>query len=184
MKFLLHLGYWAHVLLAKCRRWYLRAVLKSRFARFGRRFSFDPDGYYSFGNIEVGEDVNLGYRPLLMAGESRIIIGNHVMFGPHVTIVAGDHNTALGLGFMIDVKLKLPGNDRDVVIEDDVWIAANAVILKGVTIGRGAVVGAGAVVTKAVPPYAIVAGNPARVLRYRGSTEEIAAHGASLQARR
>ncbi|MDQ6795887.1 MAG: hypothetical protein M3067_13940 [Chloroflexota bacterium] len=52
-----------------------------------------------------------------------------------------------------------------VAIEDDVWIGANVVVLKGVTIGRAAVIGAGSVVTQDVPPYVVVAGNPARVIR-------------------
>jgi len=63
---------------------------------------------------------------------------------------------------------------RKVTIEDDVWVGHGAAILKGVTIGTGAVVGAGAVVTKDVPPYAVVGGVPARILRYRkanGDTE-------------
>lgn len=65
----------------------------------------------------------------------------------------------------IDQKLQ-------VIIGNDVWIGDNAVILKG-TIGDGAVIGAGAVVTKDVPPYAIVAGNPAKIIKYRFSQERI-----------
>lgn len=55
--------------------------------------------------------------------------------------------------------------EEPVIIEDDVWIGCNVVVLKGVTIGRGAVIGPGSVVTKSVPPYVIVAGNPARIVR-------------------
>ena len=56
---------------------------------------------------------------------------------------------------------------KPIVIGDDVWIGACAIILKGVTINNGAVIAAGAVVTKDVEPYAIVAGNPARIIKYR-----------------
>ena len=67
--------------------------------------------------------------------------------------------------------------DRDAEwthIGNDVWVGANAVVVKGVRVGDGAIIGASAVVTRDVPPYAIVVGNPARVLRYRFSEEDIA----------
>lgn len=69
-----------------------------------------------------------------------------------------------------------PAYDRfqpNLVIGNDVWIAAGAVVTRGVNIGDGAVVGANAVVTKDVPPYAIVAGNPAKIIKYRFSPEII-----------
>ncbi len=58
-------------------------------------------------------------------------------------------------------------DDNYIIIEDDVWIGANSVILPGVTIKKGAIIGAGSVVTKDVPQYAIVCGNPAHIIRYR-----------------
>lgn len=58
-------------------------------------------------------------------------------------------------------------------IGHDVWIGANSVVLKGLTIGTGAIIGAGAVVTRDVPPYAIVVGNPAKLLRYRFAAEDM-----------
>lgn len=62
---------------------------------------------------------------------------------------------------------------KSVVIEDDVWVGLNAIVLPGVTIGRGAIVGAGSVVTKNVPPYSIVAGSPAKIIKKRFSEEQI-----------
>lgn len=58
-------------------------------------------------------------------------------------------------------------------IGNDVWIGANTVILKGITIGNGAIIGAGSVVTKSIPPYAIAVGNPAKILKYRYTKNEI-----------
>jgi chloramphenicol O-acetyltransferase type B len=66
-----------------------------------------------------------------------------------------------------------PSTRGDIVIGNDVWLGYGSLILSGVTIGDGAVIGARAVVTKSVPPYAIVAGNPARLLRYRFSQQDV-----------
>ncbi len=71
---------------------------------------------------------------------------------------------------------KRPSDDPGVVIEDDVWIGTRAIILAGARIGEGAVIAAGAVVNSDVPPYAIAAGVPARVLRYRWDETTIAEH--------
>ena len=61
----------------------------------------------------------------------------------------------------------------DIILEDDVWIGHSAIIMSGVTLGQGSIVAAGAVVTKDVPPYAIVGGNPAKIIKYRFEREVI-----------
>jgi len=162
------------------RVWFrLRMIaIRPLFAAYGRRFDFDPDGIYSFRTITVGDDVSLGLRPVLIATRAQIRIGNHVMFGPEVTIRGGNHRIDIVGRLMKSVTdgEKRPEDDPGVVIDDDVWVGARAIILAGVTIGRGAVVGAGAVVTHSVPPYAIAVGNPARVVRFRWDVDTILAH--------
>lgn len=81
----------------------------------------------------------------------------------------------------MDTTEKLPENDAPVVIEDDVWTCANVTILKGVTIGRGSIIAADAVVTKSFPPYSIIDGVPAKVLKMRFSEEEIEEHEEKLR---
>jgi maltose O-acetyltransferase len=156
----------------------LVAWYQPRFASHGKDFYFDPMGQYTFSTISVGDDVSLGDRPVLIASRSRIVIGSHVMFGPEVTIRGGNHRVDVVGRFMKSIRdeEKRPEDDHGVVIEDDVWVGTRAVVLSGVRIGRGAVVGAGAVVTKSVPPYGIVAGNPARLLRFRWDVETILEH--------
>jgi acetyltransferase-like isoleucine patch superfamily enzyme len=170
---------------ANCRVWGKRAwrrlrmiLLRPAFASHGRRFHFDPDGTYSFDTIKVGDDVSLGLRPCLIATRSQIRIGNHVMFGPEVMIIGGNHRIDLVGRFMRSVadSEKRPEDDKDVVIEDDVWVGTRAIILHGVTIGRGAVVSAGAVVTRSVPPYAVVMGVPAKISRFRWDVDTILTH--------
>jgi acetyltransferase-like isoleucine patch superfamily enzyme len=104
------------------------------------------------------------------------------MFGPEVTIRGGSHVIEYVGRFMKDIRddEKRPEDDLGVIIEDDVWVGTRAIILHGVHIGRGAVVAAGAVVTKDVPPYAIVGGVPARIIRYRWDVDTIIEHEKSL----
>lgn len=160
----------------RARMYFLRPL----FGSHGRDFRFDPDGLYSYPNIHVGDGVNLGYQPILLAALSEIRIGNHVMFGPQVMVVGGGHNTAKIGAFMTDVHEKRPNDDLGVVIEDDVWVGGRAVLLRGVTLGRGTIVGAGSLVNRSTPPYAIVAGNPARVIRFRWDVDTILKHEAAL----
>ena len=102
------------------------------------------------------------------------MIGNKVILGPNVTIMGGDHNYRWVGKYMYDVKEG--GTDLPVVIQDDVWIGADVVILKGVMLGKGSIVGAGSVVTKNVPCYAVVAGNPAKIIKMRFSPNEQIEH--------
>jgi acetyltransferase-like isoleucine patch superfamily enzyme len=155
-------------------------LLRAAFRKHGRNFVFDPFGNYSFETIEVGDDVFLGPSAVLAASESFIRIGSKVMFGPNVTVLGGNHRTDVIGAFMADVKEKRPEDDRGVRIEDDVWVGAGSTILHGVVVRRGAIVAAGAVVTHDVPPYAVVGGCPARVLKWRWNLEDVLEHEAKL----
>lgn len=94
----------------------------------------------------------------------RVTMGRYVMLGPGVTIIGADHRLDVpGRPMIFAGRPEMP----QTVLEDDVWIGANATILAGVRIGRGAVIAAGAVVTKDVPPYEIHAGVPAKKIRDR-----------------
>ena len=141
--------------------------------RVGRGCSFS-----GIENVSVGDHSSLGAGTRILTTRAKVSVGHHVMFGPGVTVVSGDHRTDVIGKYMAEITDddKRPENDRDVVIGDDVWVGANVTVLKGVTIGRGAVIAAGALVTRDVPPYAIVGGVPAKVIKMRFSPEEIEAH--------
>ena len=114
--------------------------------------------------ISLGNNVWLGSKTEL-DGAGEIIIGNGVIFGPEVCIYSRSHNydsSDLKALPFDNVMLK-----SMVHIKDYVWIGRRAIVLPGVIIGRGAVVGAGSVVSRNVPDYAVVVGNPARVVKYR-----------------
>ena len=98
------------------------------------------------------------------------------MFGPNVTIMGGDHNISEIGEYMFDVKNKLPENDVKVIIEDDVWVASNSIILKGVKVGKGSIIAAGSLVLNDVPEYSIVGGAPAKLLKKRFSKDDLIKH--------
>lgn len=163
------------------RLWWWR--IRGKLGACGHSVHLPRNGsYVGLKNLFFGNNIFFGERAMLWATRSRIQIGNNVISGPEVVMLGGDHNEALLSKFMINVldDEKLPQHDRDIVVEGDCWIGARSIVLRGVIIGRGAVIGAGAIVTKSVPPYCIVAGNPARPLRLRGTVSEILAHEQAL----
>ena len=133
---------------------------------------------YGPSNLSIGDNVGIGEGALFMCTRARIRIGNDVMFGPGVTCITGGHRMDLVGRTMISVtdKEKNPDDDKDIVFKGDNWVGANATVLKGVTIGKGAVIAAGAVVTKDVPPFSVVGGVPAKVMKMRFTEERLQAH--------
>ncbi len=118
-------------------------------------------GYFK-STMVIGEGTWIGQQCFFhSAGGLRI--GRNVGIGPGVRILTSNHREA---GRELPI-LHSPLDFAEVVIEDDADIGVSAVILPGVTIGRGAQIGAGAVVAESIPPYAVAAGVPARVLRFR-----------------
>jgi len=115
--------------------------------------------------------------------DSNVIVGNYTSIAKDVTIFAGgEHRTNTVSTFPFKERLRIanakpicPFSKGDVTIGNDVWIGFGVTILSGVTIGDGAVIGAKSVVASDVLPYTIVAGNPARVIKYRFTREQISA---------
>lgn len=133
----------------------------------GQLFTFGHGGHITMGSYcYVGENS-------MLWSALRLSIGDRVLIGHNSSIFDSDthplnarerHRQYLEIitkGHPAAIDLR----EDPVTIEDDVWIGCNVVVLKGVTIGRGAVIGAGSIVTHDVPPYVLVAGNPARVIR-------------------
>lgn len=161
---------------------FLNKVLKlyylSQMEACGKQLKIDTlcSKYAGLENFKIGDNVNISHGSTFYSTEARLVIGDNVIFGPNTTIITGDHRIDYIGKSIANVNEKLPANDKDVIIEDDVWCGANVTILKGVTIGRGSVVAAGAVLTKSCPPYSIVMGVPAKVKAARFTIEEILKH--------
>lgn len=132
-------------------------------------------------NVYVYDNVGIGPHALLSTPNAKIIIKGNCAIAEHLTIHTGNHARVIGK-FVTDITEanKPQGFDKDVIIEKDVWIGSNVTILAGVHIGRGSTIAAGAVVNKDVPPYSIVGGVPAKVIKFYWTKEQILEHESKL----
>ena len=135
-------------------RWYLQTFCG---LKIGRDTSIAAHCFITGGDIRIGDNTAIN-RFVYLDGRAPLSIGNNVNISHYVKIQTLTHDPQ-NCDFVCLVK--------PVRIDDHVWIGTAAIIMPGVTIGEGAVVAAGSVVTKDVPPYVIVGGNPARYLKDR-----------------
>lgn len=112
--------------------------------------------------VRIGDNSGIGQNAIV---SGKTTIGKNVMMGPDCIIYTRNHSFD-----NLDTPMISQGfnEEREVFIEDDVWIGGRVIILPGRTIKKGAIIGAGSVVTKDVPEFAIVGGNPAKIIKYRG----------------
>lgn len=132
-------------------------------ARIGKRVVFYPGVWIDVGSrLAVGDDVDLALDVFVDASGS-VSIGDRTLIGYRTQILSSNHRIPADKGHIFSAGLE----KERIVIGQDVWIGANCLILAGVTVGEGAVIGGGAVVTKDVPPFAMVGGVPAKIIRFR-----------------
>lgn len=138
------------------------------------RKDLPPFNHFSLGCYSVVEDfscLNNAVGDLNIGNYTRIGLGNTIIgpvtIGSHVNLAQNITVTGLNHNYQdIEISIAEQGvNTSPIVIEDDVWIGANAVILPGVTLGKHSVVAAGSIVSRSIPPYSICAGSPARVVK-------------------
>jgi maltose O-acetyltransferase len=143
----------------------LRSFLcSSIFAKAGKKLNVEQGCYFGNGkDIEVGFEVGFGRN--FQCRNVKLTVGDYLMMGEDVLFQGGKHNferTDIPMGHQGG------GGKTELIIGNDVWIGARTIVLPGCKkIGNGVIIGAGSVVTKDIPDYAIVGGNPAKILKTR-----------------
>ena len=130
----------------------------------------------SLQNIYLGDNCNIDWNNVLYCSNAKFIMKDFSGAAVGLTVVTGNHS--LKPNERVDRETNNDNLEgKDIIIEEEVWIAANVTLLAGAHIGRGAIVGAGSGIRNcSVPPYSIVCGNPAKVIGFKWSVEEILEH--------
>ena len=143
-------------------------LLKKMFAEIGEGCYIEPPLHTNMGghHVHFGSHVYANFG-LTLVDDTHIYVGDHTMFGPHVTVATAAHP--------VDPELRQRGLQYNlpVRIGCNCWIGAGALIMPGVTIGDNTVIGAGSVVTKDIPAGVVAVGNPCRVMRQVGEQDKL-----------
>lgn len=128
-------------------------------------------------NIYLYAHTDIGSNSSISALNAKFIVKENCAIASGLHVFTGNHAMIVGK-FCTEVteEIKPKGYDKDVIVENDVWIGANVTLLMGVTIGRGAIIAAGSVVNKDIPPYAVAAGVPAKVIKFKWELTDILKH--------
>lgn len=148
------------------------AIFKIKWKIKNRHNSVGVNNVFDMNFVNIGRRTYGRLHVIMHNSKNKLSIGSYCSIaGDVVFILSGEHNVSTISTYPFKVKCfgkKMEGESKgDIIVGDDVWIGYRATILSGVTIGQGAIIAAGAVVTRDVPPYAIVAGVPAKVIKYR-----------------
>lgn len=174
---------------------YLKQIIWELRYRFGKKLNFP---YYpniqpssrlgvnnrirSSDNLVMGENSYLKMDSVIMNGRARFIMKKNSGAAEELMVITGNHLSVVGKNLTqvtnavkdeLDIHHEM---DKDVIVDEDVWIGARVSLLSGVHVGRGCEIGTGAVVRFSVPPYSIVVGDPAKVIGFRFTPEEIIEH--------
>ena len=158
---------------------YLFIRFKQKWSKINKHNFTIPTSVFPLNTVVVGEK-SYGFINLERFNnpKEKLIIGNYVSIANNVVfILGGNHqlntiSTYPLFSNLVHLNPKLDSVTKGpIIVEDEVWIGYGSIILSGIRIGKGAIVAAGSVVTKDIPPYAVVGGNPARIIRYRFDEE-------------
>lgn len=168
----------------KALNWIMQSFpLAEDFGKCGNLSKIEPPLNGNLKSVYVDDFVKI--RPQAMficTSKEKVIIKKYTVLAPRCTIITNSHISTVSIPQILLGHSHINDKSGNVVINEDVWVGANVTILSGVTIGRGAVIAAGSLVTKSVPPYAVIAGIPAKIIKKKFTVEQILRHEKHLYA--
>ena len=153
-------------------------------SRYGKKHVHSDIGYESIvttpENVYLDNFTRIQNHLNFISYKGKLTVKKYAAIGAGCIIIPGDHVPTVGIPQYLAGRLHINDADGEIIVGEDAWVGAGTILLSHCNIGRGAVVAAGAVVSKPVPPYAVVAGIPAKIIATRFSIEQILQHEASL----
>ena len=163
--------------LTKC---YVTDMDHGNFGKIGDHCNFGYGATMNPQNIYMDDYSRIQNHLNFISYKGKLIVKKYAAVGAGCTIIPGDHVPTVGVPQYLAGHLHINDVDGEIVIGEDAWVGAGTLLLSHCSIGRGAVVAAGAVVSKPVPPYAVVAGVPAKIIATRFTIDQILQHESEL----
>ena len=139
-----------------------------------------PISVHNPQNVFMHDDTSIKEGCKIINTTGKFIMKKKAGAAQGLTVITGNHHPIKGKWFYDSVRYGLADIEKDIIVEEDVRIGANVTLLCGVTVGRGCIIGANSVVRKSTPPYSIVMGNPAQVVKFIFTQDEIIEHEKAL----
>lgn len=156
--------------------------VKDEFGKCGKNTIIHyPVRIYSKQSVYIDDNVKLSAGlNILNSPREKVIIKKYSVLAANCTIAPNSHRSTVSIPQFLLGESHVHDHSTNVIIEEDVWLGTGVIVLSGVRIGRGTVVGAGSIVTKSFPPYSVIVGTPARIVKKKFSVEGILAHEKKL----
>ncbi len=158
---------------------YFKNTNRKKYAKYGQHVELTGPLHLYSSQVSLDNFTRLQPGITIISNNGRLTVKKFSAIGANCVIIPGAHTPTVGLPQYLSTT-HINDKEGEIIIEEDCWVAAGCYLLSHAHIGRGSVVAAGSIVTKEVPPYAVVAGSPAKIIATRFSIEQIIKHEAIL----